>query len=313
MTRQNINVGSSANDGTGDTLRSAGTKINANFQELYTQLGGDSSTLSTRVIIKDSGGEGTIIFEGSSTDSHETKLIATDPTADRTITLPNAGGNVVLDTATQTLTNKTLTTPTIASITNGGTITIPSGAGTITTIAATQTLTNKTLTSPTINTPVIGTSLNDANGNEFIKFTTTSSAVNELTIANGASTTGPTLSATGTATNLNISLTAKGTGSVELSKAAFSSSTITANGAANTGATLIIGNKGSQLDVSLADGTTVGEYKIFTNKGAGAMHVTPTNFAQGTKFVLAQNDGCTCIWDGSNWFLVGNQGEVTVS
>ena len=313
MTRQNINVGSSANDGTGDTLRSAGTKINANFQELYTQLGGDSSTLSTKVIIKDSSSVGTIIFEGTSADSHETKLIATDPTADRTITLPDAAGNVVLDTATQTLTNKTLTTPTIASITNGGTITIPSGAGTIATIAASQTLTNKTLTSPTINTPIIGTSLNDANGNEFIKFTTTGSAVNEITIANGASTTGPTLSATGGGANLNIIMTPKGTGSVELNKAAFTSSTITANGAASTSATLIIGNKGSALAVSLADGTTVGEYKIFTNKGAGAMTVTPTNFAQGTDFALAQNDGCTCIWDGSNWFLVGNQGEVTVS
>ena len=313
MTRQNINVGSSANDGTGDTLRSAGTKINANFQELYTQLGGDSSTLSTKVIIKDSSSVGTIIFEGTSADSHETKLIATDPTADRTITLPNAAGNVVLDTATQTLTNKTLTTPTIASITNGGTITIPSGAGTIATIAASQTLTNKTLTSPTINTPIIGTSLNDANGNEFIKFTTTGSAVNELTIANGASTTGPTLSATGGGANLNIIMTPKGTGSVELNKAAFTSSTITANGAASTSATLIIGNKGSALSVSLADGTTVGEYKIFTNKGAGAMTVTPTNFAQGTDFALAQNEGCTCIWDGTNWFLVGNQSTVTIS
>lgn len=313
MTRQNINIGSSANDGTGDTLRTAGTKINQNFQEIYTQLGGDSSTLTTQVILKDSGGVGTIIFEGTSADSHETKLIATDPTADRTIALPNAAGNVVLDTATQTLTNKTLTTPTIASITNGGTITIPSGAGTIATIAGSQTFTNKTLTSPTINTPVIGTSLNDANGNEFIKFTTTSSAVNELTIANGASTTGPTLSATGGASNLNIIMTPKGTGSVELNKAAFSSSTITSNGAASTAATLIIGNKGSALAVSLADGTTVGEYKIFTNKGAGAMTVTPSNFAQGSTFALAQNDGCTCIWDGSNWFLVGNQGEVTVA
>ena len=313
MTRQNINIGSSANDGTGDTLRTAGTKINQNFQEIYTQLGGDSSTLTTQVILKDSGGVGTIIFEGTSADSHETKLIATDPTADRTIALPNAGGNVVLDTATQTLTNKTLTTPTIASITNGGTITIPSGAGTIATIAGSQTFTNKTLTSPTINTPVIGTSLNDANGNEFIKFTTTGSAVNELTIANGASTTGPTLSATGGASNLNIIMTPKGTGSVELNKAAFSSSTITSNGAASAAATLIIGNKGSALAVSLADGTTVGEYKIFTNKGAGAMTVTPSNFAQGSTFALAQNDGCTCIWDGSNWFLVGNQGEVTVA
>ena len=309
MTRQNINIGSAANDGTGDTLRTAGTKINQNFQEIYTQLGGDSSTLTTRVNLIDSA----VVFEGVTADSCETKLIATDPTADRVISLPNATGAIVLDTATQTLSNKTLTTPVITAISNSGTINVPSGAGTLATIAGSQTLTNKTLTSPTINTPIIGTSLNDANGNEFIKFTTTGSAVNELTIANGASTTGPTLSATGGGANLNIIMTPKGTGSVELNKAAFSSSTITANGAASTSATLIIGNKGSQLDVSLADGTTVGEYKIFTNKGAGALHVTPANFAAGTKFVLAQNEGASCIWDGSNWFLVGNQSVTTVS
>ena len=309
MTRQNINVGSSANDGTGDTLRSAGNKINQNFQELYTQLGGDSSTLSTKVTIVDSA----VIFEGVSTDSHETKLIAVDPTADRVVSIPNATGAIVLDVATQTLTNKTLNAPTISSITNGGTVTIPSGADTLVARTSTDTLTNKTLTSPTLNTAKIGTSLNDVNGNELIKVTATGSAVNELTIANGASTTGPTLSATGGGANLNIIMTPKGTGSIELNKAAFSSSTITANGAASTSATLIIGNKGSQLDVSLADGTTVGEYKIFTNKGAGAMHVTPANFAAGTKFVLAQNEGATCIWDGSNWFLVGNQSTSTVT
>ncbi len=309
MTRQNINIGSAANDGTGDTLRSAGTKINQNFQEIYTQLGGDSSTLSNKVTLIDSA----VVFEGVTADSHETKLIATDPTADRVISLPDATGAVVLDVATQTLTNKTLTTPVIASISNSGTMTVPTGGGTLATIGGTQTLTNKTLTSPILNTAKIGTSLNDVNGNELIKVTATGSAVNELTIANGASTTGPTLSATGGGANLNIIMTPKGTGSVELNKAAFSSSTLTANGAASTSATLIIGNKGSQLDVSLADGTTVGEYKIFTNKGAGAMHVTPTNFSAGTKFVLTQNQGASCIWDGSNWFLVGNQSTSAVS
>ena len=314
MTRQNINIGSAANDGTGDTLRSAGTKINQNFQEIYTQLGGDSSNLTTQVIIKDSGGVGTIIYEGTSADSHETKLIVDQPTADRTVTIPNATGTIVLRNSTDTLTNKTLTTPIIASISNSGTMTVPTGGGTLATIGGTQTFTNKTLTSPTLNTAKIGTSLNDVNGNELIKVTATGSAVNELTIANGASTTGPTLSATGGGANLNIIMTPKGTGSVELNKAAFSSSTITANGAASTAATLIIGNKGSQLDVSLADGTTVGEYKIFTNKGAGAMHVTPASFrGSQTKFVLAQFDGCTCIWDGTNWFLVGNESSVTVS
>ena len=241
------------------------------------------------------------------------RLKSTNATQDNVITLPDSTGTVTLNNTIQTLTNKTLTVPTISTIKNTGTLTLPTSTDTLVGRATTDTLTNKTLTSPTINTPKIGTSLNDAAGNEFIKFTTTGSAVNELTIANGASTTGPTLSATGGGTNLNIIMTPKGTGSVELNKAAFSSSTITANGAASTAATLIIGNKGSQLDVSLANGTTVGEYKIFTNKGAGAMHVTPASFAQGTKFVLVQNDGCTCIWDGTNWFLVGNQGEVTVS
>ena len=314
MTRQNINIGSAANDGTGDTLRSAGTKINQNFQEIYTQLGGDSSNLTTQVTIKDSGGVGTIIYEGTSADSHETKLIVDQPTADRTVTIPNATGTIVLRNSTDTLTNKTLTTPIIASISNSGTMTIPTGGGTLATIGGTQTLTNKTLTSPTLNTAKIGTSLNDVNGNELIKVTATGSAVNELTIANGASTTGPTLSATGGGANLNIIMTPKGTGSVELNKAAFSSSTITSNGAANTAATFIIGDAGSQLDVSLANGTTVGEFKIFTNKGAGAMHVTPASFrGSQTKFILNQFDGCTCIWDGTNWFLVGNESSVTVS
>ncbi len=310
MTRQNIGIGSSANDGNGDTLRTAGTKINANFAEVYALLGGgDSSNLSSQITLENDA----VVFEGSSANDFETRLKSTNATQDNVITLPDSTGTVTLNNTIQTLTNKTLTVPTIASIKNTGTLTLPTSTDTLVGRATTDTLTNKTLTSPTINTPKIGTSLNDAAGNEFIKFTTTGSAVNELTIANGASTTGPTLSATGGGTDLNIIMTPKGTGSVELNKAAFSSSTITANGAASTAATLIIGNKGSQLDVSLADGTTVGEYKIFTNKGAGAMHVTPTNFAQGTKFVLAQNDGCTCIWDGSNWFLVGNQGEVTVS
>lgn len=36
MAQQTINIGASANDGTGDTLRVAGTKINDNFTELYT-------------------------------------------------------------------------------------------------------------------------------------------------------------------------------------------------------------------------------------------------------------------------------------
>ena len=57
---------------------------------------------------------------------------------------------------TQTLTNKTLTTPTITSISNSGTVTIPTGADTLVARTSTDTLTNKTLTAPTFTDPVLG-------------------------------------------------------------------------------------------------------------------------------------------------------------
>ena len=56
-----------------------------------------------------------ITFEGDTDDEYETTLTVVDPTADRTITFPNADGTIVLEDATQTLTNKTLTSPTINS------------------------------------------------------------------------------------------------------------------------------------------------------------------------------------------------------
>ena len=113
MTKQVISTGSSANDGTGDTLRQAGTKINANFTEIY-NLVGDGTNLSSQVTIQDSA----VVFEGNLADAHEIFLMADSATADRTITLPNATGTVSLIGNTETLTNKTLTSPDI----NGGTI-----------------------------------------------------------------------------------------------------------------------------------------------------------------------------------------------
>ena len=77
------------------------------------------------------------------------------------------------------------------------------------TVSGTQTLTNKTLTAPKI-----GTSILDTNGNELALLTATGSAVNEFTVANAATGNGPTLSATGGDSNIDLDLLAKGTGHV---------------------------------------------------------------------------------------------------
>jgi hypothetical protein len=74
--------------------------------------------------------------------------------ADRTITLPLLTGNdtFIFEAHTQTLTNKTLTSPIISTISNTGTITIPTATTTLVGTDTTDTLTNKTLTSPIIST-----------------------------------------------------------------------------------------------------------------------------------------------------------------
>ncbi len=135
-----------------------------------------------------------ISFEGATANDHETTLTVVDPTEDRTITLPNATGTVVLKDSTDTLTNKSisLTTNTItgtkaefnsamsdadfASLAGSETITnktISLSNNTISgttaefntaltddnfaTLTGSETLTNKTLTSPTMTSPALGT------------------------------------------------------------------------------------------------------------------------------------------------------------
>ena len=182
MAYQALGLGSSANDGTGDDLRTGGDKINDNFVEIYTKLGNGSALSS--------------------------------------LTFPTSTDTIVGRATTDTLTNKTLTTPTIASITNGGTVTIPSGADTLVARTSTDTLTNKTLTAPKIADAGF---IADANGAEQIIFQTTASAVNEIEITNAATggaasagtSTAPIIGASGE-TNVDLALLPKGTGHVAI-------------------------------------------------------------------------------------------------
>ena len=100
------------------------------------------------------GSNGSINFEGSTDNEFETTLAVTDPTADRTITFPDAGGTVALTSDISypvtldnsvTLTNKTLA---LGSNTISGTLAQFNTAVTDATLVSTtgsETLTNKSV------------------------------------------------------------------------------------------------------------------------------------------------------------------------
>ena len=98
-----------------------------------------------------------LTFEGDTDDAHETVLAITDPTADRTITIPDASGTIVITSSTDTLTNKTIA---LGSNTISGSLSQFNSAlsgDSFVSLTGTETLTNKTLTSPTLNSPTITT------------------------------------------------------------------------------------------------------------------------------------------------------------
>ena len=95
MAQQTIDIGTAANDGTGDDLRTGATKINQNFQELYSDVA--ALQVATGSSITGIGFDsGRIVFEGATNDINETTFQVVDPTKDNTITLPDSSGTVAL-------------------------------------------------------------------------------------------------------------------------------------------------------------------------------------------------------------------------
>ena len=247
MAYQSIGLGSAADDGTGDSLRAGGTKVNANFSEIYNLLGtgtalvssisadGDDVTFigaaynaiwdksdsalefadnakakfgtgadlsiyhdGTNSWIKNGTGElymsgsivkflnaagtegiltgtqdssvqlyydnavklatttsgisvtgtilssgnielgagATLIFEGATADAYETVLTVVDPTADRTITIPNSTGTLITTGDTGVITSTMILDGTIAEgdIANGAVTSAKIADGTIATV-----------------------------------------------------------------------------------------------------------------------------------------------------------------------------------
>ena len=181
MAYQSLGVGTNANDGSGDTLRAGGAKINDNFVELYTKFGDASSlcsgisatatvvsltapnisgvvagtqtsatitTLATTTVNGTTGNFGTAtIAAGSITDSSGAISFGNE---NLTTTGTFAAGNITVGTITSTgasivfegaTPNSNETTLTVTDPTADRTITFGDETGTVLTTGATDVLT----------------------------------------------------------------------------------------------------------------------------------------------------------------------------
>ena len=87
-------------DGTEDgELRLSALTSGSN--QIYQRMTANLNILYQDILLKNAKN---IQFEGATDDAFETTLTVTDPTADRTITLPDASGTVLLNTGNQSIT-----------------------------------------------------------------------------------------------------------------------------------------------------------------------------------------------------------------
>jgi len=142
-------------------------------------LDGNVGIESGLIDLKNGGSVSAVRFYCESSNAHYAAVVSPAHSAfagNVTLVLPSTSSNLVGDTATQTLSNKTLTAPKFAD------------AGFVA----------------------------DANGNEQVVFQTTASAVNALEVTNSATGDAIVLGAFGSDSNVDIDITPKGTGEVNI-------------------------------------------------------------------------------------------------
>jgi len=167
-----------------------------------------------------------IVFEGTNADPYETTLTVTEPTQDNTITLPDTTGVVVIATATQTLTNKTLTSPTISG---SPVITGLSSAGMVSSSATPKDYVDAILGSATAAATSAASAATSAASAATSASSAATSASNALTSANSASTSA-TAAAT-SAASAATSATAAATSATSAAASATAASTSETNAA----------------------------------------------------------------------------------
>jgi len=303
MAYQAIGRGTSANDGTGDDLRSGAGKLNANFVELYTKFG-NGTTLSS---------DSFVTLTGSETLTNKTitgSLTGNASTATALAAAVNIAGQSFDGSAAITIASTDL-----------------SDAASLVTAASTTTFTNKTLTAP-----IVGGDITTASGNlsvdtatQIIEVKGDGSAVEGQILLNcHANSHGQTIKPQPhSAAVTNTSLLPAGASSTLVSKVSAdiltnktladlktSVQTLSGAGAIDvvTGVTEVTTTAADAL--TLADGV-VGQIKIIVMKADGGDGtITPATFAGGTTITMNDVGDSVMLTYATTigWVLIANNG-----
>lgn len=330
MAQQTLNIGSNANDGTGDTLRVAMDKVNDNFTEIYASplfndailiSGNEISAIRTNDdLVFAPAGTGSITMPALSFNGNNIEGTRSN---DNINLLPSGTGSVVFgaikikgtslssDDSTTININDGLIVDgtlnvsgaaTLDGATNlGSTLAVPSGLTTLSTLAVTSTTSlagTTTIDNLTFNDNTIGSS-----SNADINLTpggTGSVVISNLTVDSNINITDNEIKAT--ASNSDLLITPSGTGSVVVSKTdinggAIDNTTIGATTPAAGTFTTITANTSASIDgVVISDNTITSTSNAdleLSGNGSGTVTVNGLSMptADGSANQLLKTDG----------------------
>ena len=330
MAQQTLNIGSNANDGTGDTLRVAMDKVNDNFTEIYASplfndailISGNeiSATRTNDDLVFAPAGTGSITmpalrFNGNNIEGTRSN--------DNINLLPSGTGSVVFgaikiqgtslssdDSTTININDGLIVDGTLnvsgAATLNGATnlsstLAVPSGLTTLSTLAVTSTTSlvgTTTIDNLTFNDNTIGSS-----SNADIKLTpggTGSVVISNLTVDSNINITDNEIKAT--ASNSDLVISPAGTGSVVISKAdinggAMDNTTIGATTPAAGTFTTITANTSASIDgVTISDNTITSTSNAdleLSGNGSGTVTINGLSMptADGSANQILKTDG----------------------
>jgi len=227
-----------------------------------------------------------------SADSANANIEAAVASVSTSVVFKEATNDLTLVSVDQSAGARTATIPDLAS------------NDVITFVAAAQTLSGKTLTTPTI---VNNGTIIDSNGNAYLTFLETGSAVNNVSVTNAATGNAPQITASGTDANIDLIIAAKGNAGVQVGS----------TDASTSGEVKLLDNNSSNFVSWKAPATVASDISLVVPSSAGSVNdvlgITAVGGGTVTLGFVAQAGGTASTQQTYRAVRAGSSGAGTVT